>query len=463
MTDGAPLHQLSALQLRDALAEGAVSAQEATSHYLQRIAGLNPRLGAFVAVTADQAMADAAAADRRRAARLPLPPLHGLPTAFKDLTDVRGVATTYGSAAVEHVRATEDAPLVADLRAAGMIVLGKTQVPEFGLSCHSESRVGPPARHPLDLLLSPGGSSGGSAAAVAAGMLPVAPGTDGGGSVRIPAAATGLVGLKPSRGRVPGGSGQRDLGQLVVAGPLARSAADAGLLLDAMAAGFNPRATSAPDSPAFLDAALRADGTFRIGVSLESPFAARYDVTVSTEARAALSAGIRELGGTGHDVVETAFRYDPRYAAAFQTVWTASLTVVPLLPDAEEKLTPLARVMRERALACPAKDLVAAIDTLRQFEEETIRQYASYDMVLTPALAQTPRPLGWYTGAGADEDYERQCLYTPFTSMVNVCGLPALTVPTDATAEGLPMGIQLIGRPGGEAQLLSVAAQLEAG
>lgn len=206
----ADIHELPAVRLRDALRSGELSAREATAHFLARIAERNPLLGAFVTVTAEQAMADADAADARyvrfrkglgknhagdNADDLPL--LHGMPLAFKDLTDVAGVVTTHGSAALDHKPALSDGALAAVLKTAGVVSLGKTQVPEFGLTAYSENRIAPPSRNPHAPSRSSGGSSGGSAAAVAAGLLPFAPGTDGGGSVRIPAAACGLVGLKP--------------------------------------------------------------------------------------------------------------------------------------------------------------------------------------------------------------------------------------------------------------------------
>ena len=169
-----------------------------------------------------------------------------MPVAFKDLTDVAGVVTTHGSAALDHKPALADGALAAALKGAGVVSLGKTQVPEFGLTAYSENRIAPPSRNPYALSRSSGGSSGGSAAAVAAGLVPFAPGSDGGGSVRIPAAACGLVGLKPGRGLVPAGESTGDPAGLVVAGPLARSAADAALLLDALVPGAGTEKSAAP-------------------------------------------------------------------------------------------------------------------------------------------------------------------------------------------------------------------------
>ncbi|WAP51922.1 amidase [Arthrobacter sp. ATA002] len=466
-----PPAEPTALQWRNRLASGEVSAREVTGYFLRRVEELNPALGAFLLTTPEAALREAAAADSSFARGEPLGLLHGMPLAHKDLTDVAGVPTTLGTAALPPYTPAEDGPLAAVLRRAGAISLGKTQVPEFGLSSYSENFVGAPARNPLDPARSPGGSSGGSAAAVAAGMLPFAPGTDGGGSIRIPAAATGLTGLKPNRGRVPAGAGQNDLGQFVVAGPLARTAADAALLLDAMVAGPNHHATSAaPADGSFLAAAQRAAGTFRIGVSTLSPFSPRLEITLDPEAVDALDAGIRSLTAAGHDVVEAQLSYDARYPEAFQTVWTASLANLELPEGAETRLTPLTAAVRGRALQRSGAELAAALDILRRFEEDTIRAYSAYDMILTPALGMTPRPIGWYWNSGSEaagpdaqglEDYERQCRYSPYTSMVNVCGLPAITVPTLRTPDGFSMGIQLIGRPGAEAQLLAVAAQLE--
>lgn len=455
------LHELTAVEQVSSLRQGELSSRELTEHYLERIHALNPSLGAFITVTEDAALAEADAADRRKAARDDLPMLHGLPLAHKDLADVVGVVTTHGSAALQHAVAATDSPLVSVLRRAGAISVGKTQVPEFGLSCYSENLIAPPSRNPLDPALSSGGSSGGSAAAVAAGMIPLAPGTDGGGSVRIPAAATGLIGLKPNRGRVPSGSGQSDLGQFVVAGPLARTTADAALLLDAMVNEPNFHATSAAAHGPFLDAALRADGTFRIGVSTVSPFAPAFPIELDDDARTAFDAGIRALGAVGHDVVEADIHYDPRYHDAFQSVWTAGLAVARIPAAREKDLTPLARTLRRRAQGRSAADLAAAVDILRQFEQDTIEQYSAFDLIATPALGMAPRPIGWYTDADADTDYMRQCQYSPYTSMVNVCGLPAISVPVFTAPSGLSMSIQLIGRPSAEADLLTVSAQLE--
>ncbi len=477
----ADIHELSAVELRDALRSGDLPARQAARHFLDRITAQNPQLGAFITVTAEQGMLDAAAADelfissRRDGAGLPA--LHGVPVAFKDLTDVAGVITTHGSAALEHKPALLDGATAAALRAAGMISLGKTQVPEFGLTAYSENRIAPPSRNPYALSRSSGGSSGGSAAAVAAGLVPFAPGSDGGGSVRIPAAACGLVGLKPGRGLVPAGESTGDPAGLVVTGPLARSAADAALMLDALVPA-PPPGTRGKSAPGYLERAAREPGRLRIGVSLDSPWQTIFPFAPDREALEALDAGIRLLESAGHETGEAAIRYDNRYPDAFTTAWTAAVGSARIVPQREGLLTPLTRTFRRRAQQRSPARLNESLRFLRQFQQDTILQYGGWDLMLMPALAQTPRPVGWFTGAAhgdgywpaaewagdADGDYRKQCEYAPWSSMVNVCGLPAITIPVHWTggvkACGLPMGIQLIGPMGSEALLLQVAAQL---
>ena len=519
-----------------ALHSGETTSEMLTRRALERIDALNPHLAAFVHVDREGALAAARAADARRAGLrlghvqpgdLPpegpdrvgapapsasgssrsggagaasssrggtgggtVPALLGVPTALKDGHDVAGMPTSWGSLTsldengVMPPAGCSD-ELAATLQDSGAVLLGKTQVPEFLLNSYSENRMFPPARNPFALDCSPGGSSGGQAAAVAAGILPAAIGSDGGGSVRIPAAACGLIGLKPGRGRVPSSDALSNIGQLGVNGPLARTAEDAALLMDVLChtTGHKEihRPVTAVPEPCFRDAVRRAlDGTppwghrpLRIGVSTASPFDATYEITVSPEARAALEAGAQRLTALGHTVEGAQIHYDPAYPEAFSQLWTTVAGQLPL-DGAEELLTGLARTFRERALARSAVELADAFGVLRRIEADLIRQFSRFDMVLTPALAMPPRPVGWFhegydlaDPAGADQDYMRQCQYTPWTSVVNVVGLPAITVPTtwSVPATGdypgpVPMGVQLIGAPSTEAWLLALAAQL---
>jgi amidase len=469
------LHELSAVALRDLLRQGHVSAAEAAGHFLARIEQQNRLLGAFVTVTAEQAMKDARAADSARA-QMPageLPLLHGMPLAFKDLTDVAGVVTTHGSAALDHKPAPSDAPLVALLKETGVIALGKTQVPEFGLTAYSENRIAPPSRNPHALSRSSGGSSGGSAAAVAAGLLPFAPGTDGGGSVRIPAAACGLVGLKPGRGVVPAGESVGDPARLVVAGPIARNSLDAALMMDALAG----PAVDSPDG-GYLAAVNQEPPRLRIGISLDSPWSGTFPFVPEQDALDALRVGGDLLEHAGHALSEASIRYDNRYPDAFTTAWTAAVGAARISPHREALLAPLTRTFRRRAQQRSPAKLAESVAFLRQFQHDTMAQYGQWDLMLMPSLAQTPRPVGWFTGAmhgtdlwpasqwpgDADGDYRKQCEFAPWSSMVNVCGLPAITLPVHWTGgtpgQGLPMGVQLVGPLGSETLLLQVARQL---
>jgi amidase len=471
------LHEYTALEQWQLLQSGQVSPVELTEAYLERIEAANDRLGAFATVMGEEAL------DRARFVETSVPktaPLWGLPLADKDLWNRAGVPTGFGSRALAGFVPDADDEQVAQLDAAGAVSLGKTAVPEFGMPCYTATLVGPPARNPWQPELNAGGSSGGAAAAVAAGLLPFAPGSDGGGSIRIPAAACGLVGLKPGRGLVPAGSGLAGPDGLVVNGPIARTTADAALLLEGMIA-RRPDGTidhryavraAGGDGP-FLSAAVRGeldDGTrrFQLGVMTSSAWDAEYpDLEVSAEASVALDTAIAALADLGHGLEQTELPPDAGYAPAFRDVWQGGAAAIPLSDEQLALTEPLTRWLVTEGRALSARRFAEGLTALRRFERDFIARFAGFDAVLTPALALTPRPNGWYDQVDPARNFEQQCRYTPFTSMVNVAGLPAITVPvfqTEATTDapaGLPMGVQLIGRPGGERTLLALSAQLE--
>jgi amidase len=454
------LHHLTAMEQLDWLRRGETTPRELVDHYLARIERLDAELGAFVEVTADAARARAdSLADGPRVLAL-----WGLPSADKDLVARAGVPTRYGSRAFADNVPEESDELVRVLDDAGAISLGKTNTPEFGMPSYTEPLSARPARTPYDLEFGAGGSSGGAAVAVAAGLLPVAPGSDGGGSVRIPAAATGLVGLKPSRGRIPASSGFTNLGGLAIAGPLARTVSDAALLLDAMIGdGHLGYATSAPawDGGAYLNAAVRGEGRFQLGVTTSSPWETEYEIVVSPEAQDALRIAREHLDAIGHGLDEFALDPEPGYAAAFTTLWQGGAAGIPIDGDQFEQVEPLTRWLVETGRAVGARELGAALAWLTRYERRLILQFSRFDAVLTPTLAMTPRPVGWYDPRDAMRNFGQQVQYTPFTSFVNVSGLPAITLPVHVTDSGLPMGVQLIGRPGREDVLLALGAQLE--
>jgi amidase len=454
------LHDLTALEQLDRLRRGDLTPLELVDHYLERIDRLDGGLGAFVTVTPERARA-------RAAEMLDLPkalPLWGLPMADKDLWSRAGVPTRMGSRLFrDRVPETSD-EIVQVLDDAGAISLGKTNTPEFGLPSYTEPLANAPARVPYDTTLGAGGSSGGAAVAVAAGLLPVAPGSDGGGSIRIPAASNGLVGLKPSRGRIPAGAGFDSLGGFVVPGPIARTVADAALLLDAMVdGGAYSWSTEAPawDGGAYLNAAIRGEGRYQLAVTTDSPWALAYDIRLEDEPRAALEVALRTLDGLGHGVEELALAPEEGYADAFRTIWQGGASAIPVPDDRLDQLEPLTAWLIRRGREVTGAEVARALRWIAQYERRLITQLAAYDAVLTPALGMTPRPLGWYDAEDPEENFAQQCRFTPYTSFVNATGLPAITVPVAATEAGIPLGVQLIGRPGGEHVLLSIAAQLE--
>lgn len=461
-----PEAMMSAVALRDALRAGELSATEAAEHYLARIAARED-LGAFVSVTAESALREAGHIDRvlvahradRESADAPLPPLLGVPIAHKDLVDVAGATTTNGSAAWAPRIAGSDHPGVAVLRAAGTVSLGKTQVPELGLTGYSENLIAPPARNPFDVTRTPGGSSGGSAAAVAAGLLPVAPGSDGGGSIRIPALACGLIGLKPGLGTVPTDvlqGREDDFGgpRLTVTGPLARSAADAALLMDALA---QPGARGS-----HADAVLRADDLSGVTVaaSTASPFDSAFEIALSPAARDAFEGAAEELSVLGHHVGHADVLYDPEYADFFTEGWISGLSQLGLSAEKLHRLTPLTRSFVRRASARSATQHQDSARRLRGFARSVREQWGRTDVVLTPGLARPAPHIGEFMALSPEADYELQCQWAPYTSMVNVAGLPAIAVPRGLDEAGLPVGVQLIGRRGSEPLLLALAAQL---
>ncbi|MBD8702296.1 amidase [Frigoribacterium sp. CFBP 13712] len=470
------LHDLTAHEQWNQLRHGRVTPRELTDHYLERIERLDgggtgepagggrPGIGAFTTVTADAARARA---DRLTREGPTAAPLWGLPFADKDLTDRAGVPTRSGSRLADGRVPTTSSEIVDVLDEAGGISLGKTATPEYGLTAYTETLIGPPTRNPWRPETGAGGSSGGAAAAVAAGLLPFAPGSDGGGSIRIPAAATGLVGLKPSRGRVPSQSGLSSLGGLAVGGPLARTVADAAMLLDAMVSpdGRPPRhgqALHAPTSPdgAYLGTALRGEGRFQVAVMTTSPWDGAFDVWVDPRLLGVVRHTADLLADLGHGVDETTMPGSD-YPTLFRTLWQAGAAGIPAETEAElARLEPITRWLVEQGRRVTARELAATLVGLTAFERTVIESFAPYDAVLTPTLALLPRPIGWYDDVDAERNFEQQCLYSPFTSFVNVAGLPAITLPV-GEIDGQPAGVQLIGRPGREDVLFALGAQLE--
>ncbi|MGH3824213.1 MAG: amidase [Pseudonocardiaceae bacterium] len=460
----ADLHDLTATEQAAAVRRREVSPSELIEHHLRRLEERNTQLGALVTVTADRAMDAARTADLlvMRTDPAAMPALLGVPTAIKDLTATAGVRTTFGSAVYAQYLPPVDDDVVRFLAAAGTISLGKTSTPEFGLSCYTEPANLPPAVTPWDTNRSAGGSSGGAAAAVAAGLVPFAQGSDGGGSIRVPAATCGVVGFKPSRGRVSRGPAVGDVTLLSVIGPLARTVEDAAALLDAMAVPCSAEPVIAPPLPAgqsFLDHARREPGRLRIGRYAESPLPG---VELAPECRRAWEDTAALLAGLGHDVTDTTAPFDPEaLLPPFERLWAVGATSVPVPEEAQGALLPFTRWMRGRGAAVSGPELLHAMGQVQAAGRAAIRAHAEFDAVLTPMLAQLPPPIGWFSSAPPEENFERQKRFTPYAALYNVTGQPAVSLPMHWTEDGLPVGIQLVGRPGGEAALFALAGQLE--
>ena len=460
----AQIHDLTMIELAAAIRSGELSPVAVTDHYLQRTQELNDQVGAFYTVTAELAAEQAAEAEKAVAAapdKAALPPLTGMPIPIKDLNMVAGVRQTLGSVAFENSVPDTDDNVVVLLRRSGAVMTGKTATPEFGLPCYTETKIGPPARTPWDLSRSAGGSSGGAAAAVAAGLAPAAQGSDGGGSIRIPSSVCGLFGIKPSRGRVSEGPLVPDLAGLGVNGPLARTVADAALLLDVMAENFPGDMYTQPPLPAgetFLGYASREPGRLRIGRTLQ---AAVEGAEVHPDCVAAYEDASALLASLGHEVEDIAMPLGPDVVPFFETLWYAYATLAPLAPEQEEVLLPLTRYLRGRGQEVRAPELFFAQGYLQAVTRAALATLNAYDAVLTPTLALPPRPVGWFDEVEPAQNFERQKLFTPYTALYNVSGQPAVNVPLHWNADGLPIGIMLAGRMGDEATLISLSAQLE--
>lgn len=453
------VHELSALELAQQIHAGNLTSQEVTQHYLTRIEGMNEQVGAYLTVTAERALEQARRADDALRAGEPVSPLYGVPVPVKDLNLVTGVRTTFGSAAMDLTPTVSDA-IVDHLAVAGTVMIGKTNTPEFGFPCYTEPDVGPPARTPWDLTRSAGGSSGGAGAAVAAGLAPVAQGSDGGGSIRIPASVCGLVGIKPSRGVVSNAPMGDSVGELAVNGPLARTVADAAALLDVLAGAPPSDLFRAPrPTTSFLEATQQDPGRLRIGRT-RTPFIS--DVTVAQEVIDAYEQMSVLLEGLGHDVIDVELNVPDSLVPHFETVWSTAAASIPLNPNQEQLLRPLTTWLRERGRGFSAVDLSKAVTMLRQTTRALVQQWSNFDVLLTPTLASLPVGVGALRNDGNPAaDFEAQKAFTPFTAVVNMTGQPAMSVPVMWTSEGLPVGMHLVGRPFDEPLLISLAAQLE--
>jgi amidase len=442
---------------------GELAAREVVSAALARIDDLDERVNAFVEVDAERALeaADAIEPGDER-------PFAGVPIAIKSNIPVSGLCMNFGSKFLSGHRPGHSAYMVRRLRDAGFVVVGTTNMPEFGLLPTTEPRHSGATRNPWDLERTPGGSSGGSAAAVAAGMLPVAHGNDGAGSIRIPAACCGLVGLKPSRGRVSRGP---DLGDSFLAcdGVLTRTVSETAALLDVLAGYEVGDATWAPRPVEPYATSIRRDpGRLRVAMTADNALDADVDP--------ACARGMRETGellsSLGHEVVEAAPSLPGRdtlriFTAVFGPAISLGVAYGEMLagrPPEEDEIEPLSRALSDMSRGMTSVEYLAALAQLQALARGVVAFFAEYNVLLTPALAERPLPIGDCNGLGDEPwaDLERSGRFTPFTSLYNVTGQPAISVPLGFGDDGLPTAAQLVAKPLGEDTLLQVAAQMEA-
>lgn len=460
----ADLHDLTALEQAASIRAREISPVELAEHYLRRTEQLDASVGAFITVTPDLALEQARDAERAVSeAGDPndLPVLHGVVVPVKDLNFLAGVRCTLGSLTYD-ITPFGDDNIVARMKAGNLVMTGKTNTPEFGLPCYTENAVAPPSRTPWDLSRSAGGSSGGAAAAVAAGLAAAAHGSDGGGSVRIPASVCGLVGIKTSRGRTSNGPLRDPVAEFPVNGPLARTVRDAAALLDVMAGAYPDDPYPAPPLPpghTFLGAAGREPGVLRIGRFCEPLIS---DSQVHPDCLAAYESASMLLEELGHVVEDYTPSFPDAVVGTFETIWTVLSMLTPVEPEREQDLLPLTRYLRERGSHVSGIELARAVSFARVIGRGAIAAASAYDVLLSPTLAQPPALVGAFTeGGDPAEDFRRQKAFTPFTALFNLTGQPAISLPLHWTDEGLPIGVQLVGRPYDEVTLISLAAQLE--
>ena len=452
-----------AVELAELVRAGEVSARELTEAAVARIEAADAEVNAFTWLDPEGALAAADAiqpGDPR--------PFAGVPTAIKELNPQQGAPCSMASDLYGDFTPSWDTFAVRRLRDAGFVFVGRTNSPELGILPVTEPRRFGPTRNPWDPSRTPGGSSGGAGAAVAAGMVPIAQGSDGGGSIRIPAACCGLVGLKPSRGRISRGPEAGD-SFLATDGVLSRSVADTAAALDVMA-GYEPGDASwAPPPPEpFAQAAQRPPGPLRVALALTPTL-------LDTEVDPACVAAARDAGellaSLGHRVEEATPPYPGRDVFhAFTRLWASGIATGVVFggriagrEPRPEDVEPLTWALYERGLDLNGPEYLMAVGELQRLTRRIVSWWADWDVVLTPALAQRPVEIGAIDSCGDQpwDEFRRSGEFTPYTALWNVTGQPAISLPLFQGDDGLPLAVQVVGPPLGEGMLLALAAQLE--
>lgn len=431
------LSGLGALELGRRMAARQISSVELTRHFLERIERHDVLLGAFIDTFATRAIEDAKLADAEIAAGRIRGPLHGVPTAMKDHHMVRGTRMRLGSRAFDWLWTPMDDPVVRRVKDAGMVIVGKTSMSELGLLPMVEPARGRPTRNAWSLGRTAGGSSGGAGAALGAGLLPVAPGSDGAGSVRIPSSLNGLFGLKPSRGLVRDGNERIDIFGLTTIGPMGRSVDDIAALLDVLA----------HDRSSFLSQSRAPVPGLRLGIIVDPPFG---ELDPRIVARIEAVAGMLEQAGHGLERVSRPEGSLDEFTPIYQRL----IAQIPLVPA--RKLEPTTRWFVEEGRR------VGRSEAQRLLGDMARRAYTimdGVDVVISPTVGVVPPRVGQFSGLSPEQVFRESAILGAFTAVANITGQPALTLPV-GRVDGVPVGMQLIGRHGHDAQLLALARHI---
>ncbi len=451
-----------AWRLRQLIDGKQLSPVELTTHLLERIDALNPKLNAFLTVAADEALAAARLAEEQLAKGETAGPLHGIPVPIKDLSRTSGIRTTRGSLIFKDDVPDSDDMVVASIKAAGGIVIGKTNTPEFGHRGTTENLLGGPGRNPWDLERTSGGSSGGSAAAVASGLSPVAQGSDGGGSIRVPANYCGVYGLKPSRGRIPapyGGTGGWNV--FGTSGHLSRDVRDAAVMLNVMSGPYPENPMSILDAPPDFTEGLE-DGVSGLRVAY-APSIGR--MPVDAEVRAVVREAASLLAGLGAEVDEIDPDVDGlTLRESFRKIFVSDMSagLGHLLDTRADELMPTMREYLELAATWTVADLARALRDMERFKGLMRDVFLTHDLLLSPVNAVPAFPIEGWPDTIDGQPVEARWGFTPFCYLYNMTGHPAASVPFGFSAGGLPIGVQLVARHADEATLLRASAAIEA-
>ena len=457
----AELAFMSAVELAENIRQKKVSSLEATENFFERIHRLDPQLHSYLTLCQDQALADARAADDAAQRGGGLGPLHGVPISIKDLELTKGVTTTMGSAVFRDRVPDMDSIVVERVKASGAVILGKTNTPEFGQSGTTENKLGEPCRNPWNTERTPGGSSGGAAAALAAGLCTVSMGTDGGGSIRIPASFSGVYGIKPTQGRVPryGGYGRPSANHFSQSGPMSRTVADSAMLLQVLAGHDDRDVLSIRETPPDFSAGLTSGVKgMRIAWSADLGYAAVDPEVIRVAGQAAQV--FQELGATLED---SKLELEDPFPAFFDVFTVATYTSYShLMEGHRDDFTDYGLYALDNAARLTAADLSRALLQVDQLRRRMEMFFDDYDLLLTPTMAVPAFPVNQRPTEIAGRKVETFWGYLPFTYPINMTGQTASSVPCGFSSDGMPIGLHIIGPRGAEAKVLQASAAFEA-